>query len=175
MKTSSKVALICLFVLPVIIVTTVYLIALKPWEHYSHNGPLATKSEVTTTSPEVKVGNGVVFGGLNLENQTDRPIQVIAIDMPNISSALSSDATFKSLGISKGIKAITETDLKNDQVEKLPFTIPAGSKDYQPVIELIPNKAGTFTLDGVIITYKYQNKLYRDYFADHFIIKAAGK
>jgi len=59
----------------------------------------------------------------------------------------------------------------NPKLEKVPFTVPAGSSKYQPIVELIPKKPGTYSIDGLFITYKYKGKLYRDFYPEQMTIR----
>jgi hypothetical protein len=122
------------------------------------------------TSPTVKPKEGVVFCGLHFRNKTDRDIQVISVRPSN----LSSDMTFKFLGVGVGrMKSMTvdRFSATNPKLKNVPFTVPAGSSKYQPIVELIPKKPGTYSIDGLIITYKYKDKLYRDFYPDPLMIR----
>jgi len=172
---SNKIIFTLLFAIPIAVVITVFLVALKPWENYEHNGPIAYPKDklVKIGAPQVKANEGIVFGGLTFQNNTDQSIQIVNIQPSNISS----DMQFQVLGVgdlnlTKGIKS---ADLKADQLEnkihKLPFDIPANSNSYRPIVELTADMQGTYVMDGLIITYKYDNKQYRELYPDQFTLK----
>ncbi|MFC4617458.1 hypothetical protein ACFO4N_01795 [Camelliibacillus cellulosilyticus] len=146
----------------------------KPWEKYKQHGPLAQKDDGYTQSgsPNLKPNVKILFGGASIINKTSKPITIISVEPTNIPRGIK----INSVGISKdGIGLIYESNLGkpgyNFTIESLPFKIPPKSKDeYLGILNVSSKENGKFVIQGLIITYKYGNKLYRDYYRDQLII-----
>ncbi|MGV3487792.1 MAG: hypothetical protein ACO1OC_04310, partial [Tuberibacillus sp.] len=92
-------------------------------------------------------------------------------------SNISSDMKFKVLGVTnENIKSLKYSEFTAEKdkyiLKKLPFKVPAGNSDYQPVVELIPQTQGNYAIDGLIVTYKYKDKMYREFYPDQFTVIA---
>ena len=73
MKKSTKWLMDLIFAIPFILAIVINIIALHPWDKYSHGGPLAyppIQGTETAAPPNLTPGIGVVFGGTSFTNTT---------------------------------------------------------------------------------------------------------
>lgn len=146
----------------------------KPWEKYKQHGPLAQKDDGYTQSgsPNLNPNVKILFGGADLINKTDQTITIISVEPTNIPNGIQ----VNSVGITTdGIGLMYESELRkpglNFSINPLPFKIPPNPTTvYRAILNVSSQKKGKFVIQGLIITYKYGNKLYRDYYRDQLII-----
>lgn len=171
MKTKISKRLITIISIPVLIAILTFLYIEKPWIKYHKNGPLALPKLYYTQigSSNVKVNHSFYFGGLRLPpNKTN--ITVISIEPTNLPKGIS----FSFIGFSSesSIGAVTSNDYVKSKekmgLRSAPLKITGDSSKYKPIIKVSANKPGVYTIQGLLITYKWKGKLYRDYYRDQF-------